>query len=82
MVMKMTSSKPTKVGSFHSQEKEKKMAKDSELKISNHQGVSYIVAYRFLEQCMRTLEKMDSPMARDVYLKLKDGKRELEDIIW
>ena len=44
--------------------------------------VKYIVAYRFLEQAMITLERLGTPMANSVYIKLKEGKRELEDIIW
>jgi len=31
---------------------------------------------------MITLERLGTPMANSVYIKLKEGKRELEDIIW
>ncbi len=45
-------------------------------------SASYIVAYRFLERACVQLERINSPMSRSVYLKLKEGKRELGDIIW
>ena len=45
-------------------------------------GAKFVVAYRFLEQAIITLERLDDDKARSVYLKLKEGKRELEDIIW
>lgn len=43
---------------------------------------SYLVAYRFLEQAIRELEKINGPVPQRLLLQLKQPKRELEDLIW
>ena len=43
---------------------------------------SYLVAFRFLEQAKRELEKIDTGLSNSVKEKLKEPLRELEDIIW
>jgi len=43
---------------------------------------SYLVAFRFLEQAKRELERIDTPLSNEVKEQLKKPLRELEDIIW
>jgi hypothetical protein len=43
---------------------------------------NYLVAYRFLEQACIQLENINSPISQSIKEKLKDGKRELEDVLW
>jgi|WetSurMetagenome_2_1015567.scaffolds.fasta_scaffold1527839_2 hypothetical protein len=44
--------------------------------------MSYLVAFRLLEMAARELGKIDSDQARAILEKLKEPKRDLEDIIW
>jgi hypothetical protein len=45
-------------------------------------SASYIVAYRFLEQAVIQLERINTPLSNGIAEKLKQGKRDLEDVIW
>lgn len=45
-------------------------------------GGNYLVAYRFAEQALIQLDRIDTPLSREIAIKLKQVTRELEDILY